>query len=180
MRDDESCELAPLFARNALHQIQFDALGVFVLGEAKSLADADHVRIHCYAFILAKARPQNDGCRLPSDTLERGKLLHCLWHFAVMMIDKTLTHFLNETGFVAVRPTRMDIVFQLSARHAKIVARLLVLLVERLCDNIHPCISALGAQNGRDEEVGGGSPGEECTRRLMKTLQFPKDIASGD
>ena len=142
--------------------------------ETKALRDADDVRIDRDAFVFTKTRPQNDRCGLAADSLECIELRHRLRNLAVMLIDQSLAHFLDESGFVAIGAAGMDIVFELFARDADIVLGCLEFFVERLRDDVHSNIGTLGAQDGRDQEIERRAPVEERARGSVLLLKYTK------
>ena len=61
-----------------------------------------------------------------------------------------------------VRPTGMNVLLQFLPRYTKIILGLLIFLIERFRDDVHPHIGALRRQSGGHEQIQRRAPVQEC------------------
>ena len=75
MRNQKMTELCPLGTREEGHEIAFDLLRIFMLGQAETSGDPADVGVDHHAACDAKGIAQNDVRRLASHARQRHQLV---------------------------------------------------------------------------------------------------------
>ena len=82
MPDHLVSEVSPLFARDDLHQILLDLLGIVMARKFQATGDAIDMSVHYYAFVLLEPGAEHDVGGLPRHAWKREQLIHFGRHLA--------------------------------------------------------------------------------------------------
>ena len=138
---------------DGLHQIELDALGSVRIRQIQSPGKPENVGVYNNSFGLAERDTENDIRCLARDAGELQKVFHGIRDFPPEFVDYHSAGALNAFGLVAKEPGRPDIVLQHLGRDFHVVLGCAVLFEQIPRYNVHPLISALSRQYGRDQEL---------------------------
>src|SRR5690348_3311039 len=151
--DEQVREQRPLRPREKLHEILLDLDRIRLARERQTLAKARDVGVDHHPFIASERIPEDDICRLAAHTGQPDQLLHLRRYRATMSLRNHGRH--------------PDEASRLGPEEARALYHLLELFElrsgerrggcitseQRRRDHIDALVSALGAQDGRDEEL---------------------------
>jgi ferredoxin len=151
--DQQVREINPIFARHDPHESALNLLGRRFPGQSHASREPRDVRVHDQALSFAVGDAQHYVCRLASNAIKLNEFVKSVRNFAVVFLSDCFAAVANRAGLVPEKPGTANQGFQLRRVGIGKIRSGAILLKQSRCHQIDPGISALGAENGRDEEL---------------------------
>lgn len=155
MLDHPMTERDPLILGNEPHEVLFNLLRVFLSGETQPLTDACDVGIHNHSRRDSISGSQDDvGC-FSSHAGERDQIVHRGRNLPAVFFIQNSAAFPNISGLVPVKTGTLNVLFQFSQWHGRVVPGGAILFEEVFCHLIDAFIRALGGKYCRHQKLQG-------------------------
>ena len=100
----------------------------------------------------AEGRSKDDRCRLATDAMERGELLHVRWDLAVELVEQPPRHPAQRLGLLVVKARSFDVALEDTLSRRCIVRRSPVFAEERRRHLVDALVLGLRREDRRHQE----------------------------
>ena len=180
MANKVGSDIPPSLLRGLLLEVLLHFLGGRMFRKSQSLREPQDMCIHSNPLQFSIRGIKNDGSCLPTDSRQGNQFFHRVWDLPTVLLDDDPAHFLDEFCFIAIRPARMNVLFQFLTRDAEIILRFLVLFEELFADDIDSHVRALRRENRHDEQIQRSSPLQKSTRWFVELFELPQSLGHGN
>jgi len=162
--------------RDDLHQVLFDFGGVSVCGEVEALGEAGDVGVDDDADVLVEGISEDDVGGFSTDAAEGGELLHGVRNLAVVFLDDVGGGAADGGGFGAEEAGGLDDFFDVGLGGFGERFGSGIFFEEDGGDDVNADVSALGGEDGGDEEFIGVAVVESAFGVRIELLEFGEDL----